>query len=53
MIWLSVPIYTFLRSFLAALGTYLIRAVPFFTQAKKGKKRENPPINLFFRDGPQ
>ena len=35
---------------LAALGTYLIRAVPFLLSARKEKNRKSPPhINLFFQ----
>jgi len=35
---------------LAALGTYLIRAVPFLFSARKEKKSKNhPQINLFFQ----
>ena len=36
--------------FLAALGTYLLRAVPFLLSARKEKSRKNhPQINLFFK----
>ena len=35
---------------LAALGTYLIRAVPFLLSARKEKSRKNhPQIKLFFK----
>ena len=35
---------------LAALGTYLIRAVPFLLSARKEKRSKNhPQINLFFQ----
>ena len=43
-------IYLFYAVFLAALGTYLIRAVPFILSARKVKKSKNhPQIKLFFR----
>ena len=36
--------------FLAALGTYLLRAVPFLLSARKEKRSKNhPKINLFFK----
>ena len=36
--------------FLAALGTYLLRAVPFLISARKEKRSKNhPKINLFFK----
>ena len=36
--------------FLAALGTYLLRAVPFLLSARKEKRIKNhPKINLFFK----
>ena len=42
-------IYFFYAVLLAALGTYLIRAVPFIFSAKKGKSSKSPPqIKLFF-----
>ena len=35
---------------LAAIGTYLIRAVPFLLSARKEKKsKKHPQINLFFQ----
>ena len=43
-------IYFFYAVLLAALGTYLIRAVPFLLSARKGKNSKNhPQINLFFQ----
>ena len=36
--------------FLAALGTYLLRAVPFLLSARKEKRsKKHPKINLFFK----
>ena len=43
-------IYFFYAVLLAALGTYLIRAVPFLLSARKEKSRKSrPQINLFFQ----
>ena len=43
-------IYFVYAVLLAALGTYLIRAVPFLLSARKGKSRKSrPQINLFFQ----
>ena len=43
-------IYFVYAVLLAALGTYLIRAVPFLLSARKEKKSKNhPQINLFFQ----
>ena len=43
-------IYFVYAVLLAALGTYLIRAVPFLLSARKEKSRKNhPQINLFFK----
>ena len=43
-------IYFIYAVLLAALGTYLIRAVPFLLSARKGKNSKNhPQINLFFQ----
>ena len=43
-------IYFIYAVLLAALGTYLIRAVPFLLSARKGKRSKNyPQINLFFQ----
>ena len=43
-------IYFIYAVLLAALGTYLIRAVPFLLSARKGKTIKNhPQINLFFQ----
>ena len=43
-------IYFIYAVLLAALGTYLIRAVPFLLSARKEKRSKNhPKINLFFK----
>ena len=43
-------IYFVYAVLLAALGTYLIRAVPFLLSARKEKSSKNhPQINLFFQ----
>ena len=43
-------IYFIYAVLLAALGTYLIRAVPFLLSARKEKRSKNhPQINLFFQ----
>ena len=43
-------IYFIYAVLLAALGTYLIRAVPFLLSARKEKSSKNhPQINLFFQ----
>ena len=43
-------IYFVFTVFLAALGTYLIRAVPFLLSGKKKKSSKNhPQIDLFFQ----
>ena len=43
-------IYFIYAVLLAALGTYLIRAVPFILNARKGKSsKKQPQINQFFR----
>ena len=43
-------IYFFYAVLLAALGTYLIRAVPFLLSARKGKNsKKYPQINLFLQ----
>ncbi len=43
-------IYFVYAVLLAALGTYLIRAVPFLLSARKGKNRKSrPQIKLFFQ----
>ena len=43
-------IYFVYAVLLAALGTYLIRAVPFLLSARKEKRSKNhPQINLFFQ----
>ena len=43
-------IYFVYAVLLVALGTYLIRAVPFLLSARKEKNRKNrPQINLFFQ----
>ena len=43
-------IYFIYAVLLAALGTYLIRAVPFLLSARKEKSGKNQPkINLFFQ----
>ena len=43
-------IYFVYAVLLAALGTYLIRAVPFLLSARKEKSRKSrPQINLFFQ----
>ena len=43
-------IYFIYAVLLAALGTYLIRAVPFLLSARKKKKsKKHPQINLFFQ----
>ena len=43
-------IYFVYSVLIAALGTYLIRAVPFLLSARKGKNsKKHPQINLFFQ----
>ncbi|MBG55787.1 MAG: branched-chain amino acid transport [Deltaproteobacteria bacterium] len=43
-------IYFFYAILLVAVGTYLIRAIPFILYARKGKKsKSHAKINLFFR----
>ena len=43
-------IYFIYAVLLAALGTYLIRAVPFLLSARKGKNSKNhPQIKIFFQ----